>query len=66
MIKMELSEVLNRLENNGVLTQLTMLNGDFNQIICSDNPSIPPSTWFLISDDETVDVDEDFADWYPL
>ncbi len=66
MIKMQLVEVLNRLENNDIVTQLTMLDGQFNQINCTDNPSIPFSTWFIVNDDETVDVEDDFSELYSL
>ncbi len=64
--KMGLNEVLSRLENNDIVTQLTMLDGEFNQVNCTDNPNIPLSTWFLIEEDGSVMVDEDFEELYPL
>ena len=62
---MELIEVINRLESNGIQVLVTMLNGSFNQINCCDNPRIGFSTWFEVNEDETVDVDEDFSEYYP-
>ena len=59
------NEVIERLTADGISCYPTMLNGNWNQIIATDNPVIDYSVWFEIVDG-MVEVDDDFVDDFPL
>ena len=62
---LSVNEVIQRLTENGVSCYPTMLKGDWNQIVATDNPKIDYSTWYDVIDGK-VEVDEDFTENYPL
>ena len=65
MITLSVTEVIDRLTSNGVLCYATMLNGEHNQIVGQDNPKLPFSTWYTVTNG-MVEVEDDFCELYPL
>ena len=62
---LSVNEVIERLTEDGISCYPTMLGGDWNQIVATDNPKVEYSTWFDVADG-MVEVDEDFTENYPL
>ena len=61
---LSVNEVIERLTSDGIQCYPRMLNGEWNQIVATDNPNIEPSAWFDVVDG-MVEVDEDFTEDYP-
>ena len=63
-MKVDFREVLKALEKCGIDAIITSKNDSWNQIIARDNPKLDFSTWFIIDENQEVEVEDDFFDLY--
>jgi hypothetical protein len=63
-MKVDFRKVLAALEKSNIEAIATSKNDSWNQIIARDNPQMDFSTWFIVDENQQVEVEDDFFDLY--